>query len=189
MPQSNSMIQTIFPSRNIFVPVQADNAKRPRCGADTTEPSAGCAVLKTLTTPASVAASSLREAAAAREIKTLIGSSVERVDAGARLVDEAGSTMEEIVSSVKRVTAIMAEISTASAEQSAGIEQVNGAIGRMDEATRQNATLVEQASAAAASLSEEAATLAGVVSVFKTAQPEARSVVSAPQRGRLALPV
>jgi methyl-accepting chemotaxis protein len=130
-----------------------------------------------------------RSAAAAREIKTLIGSSVERVDAGARLVDEAGSTMEEIVSSVKRVTAIMAEISTASAEQSAGIEQVNGAIGRMDEATRQNATLVEQASAAAASLSEEAATLAGVVSVFKTAQPEARSVVSAPQRGRLALPV
>jgi methyl-accepting chemotaxis protein len=130
-----------------------------------------------------------RSAAAAREIKTLIGSSVERVDAGARLVDEAGSTMEEIVSSVKRVTAIMAEISTASAEQSAGIEQVNGAIGRMDEATRQNATLVEQASAAAASLSEEAATLAGVVSVFKTAQPEARSVVSAPQGGRLALPV
>jgi methyl-accepting chemotaxis protein len=128
-----------------------------------------------------------RSAAAAREIKTLIGSSVERVDAGARLVDEAGSTMEEIVDSVKRVTAIMAEISTASAEQSAGIEQVNRAIGRMDEATRQNATLVEQASAAAASLSEEAATLAGVVSVFKTAQPAAASVVSAPQRGRLAL--
>jgi methyl-accepting chemotaxis protein len=130
-----------------------------------------------------------RSAAAAREIKTLIGSSVERVDAGARLVDEAGSTMEEIVSSVKRVTAIMAEISLASAEQSAGIEQVNGAIGRMDEATRQNATLVEQASAAAASLSEEAATLADVVSVFKTAQPAAGSVVSAPQQRRLALSV
>jgi methyl-accepting chemotaxis protein len=108
-----------------------------------------------------------RSAAAAREIKSLIGSSVERVDAGARLVDEAGSTMEEIVTSVKRVTDIMAEISSASAEQSAGIEQVNGAIGRMDEATRQNATLVEQASAAAASLQDEAATLAGVVSVFK----------------------
>ena len=108
-----------------------------------------------------------RSAAAAREIKSLIGSSVERVDAGARLVDEAGSTMEEIVTSVKRVTDIMAEISSASAEQSAGIEQVNGAIGRMDEATRQNATLVEQAAAAAASLHDEAATLAGVVSVFK----------------------
>ena len=108
-----------------------------------------------------------RSAAAAREIKSLIGSSVERVDVGARLVDEAGSTMEEIVTSVKRVTDIMAEISSASAEQSAGIEQVNGAIGRMDEATRQNATLVEQAAAAAASLQDEAATLAHVVSVFK----------------------
>ncbi len=108
-----------------------------------------------------------RSAAAAHEIKSLIGSSVARVDAGARLVDEAGSTMEEIVTSVKRVTDIMAEISSASAEQSAGIEQVNGAIGRMDEATRQNATLVEQAAAAAASLQDQAATLAGVVSVFK----------------------
>jgi len=108
-----------------------------------------------------------RSAAAAREIKSLIGSSVERVDVGARLVDEAGSTMEEIVTSVKRVTDIMAEISSASAEQSAGIEQVNGAIGRMDEATRQNATLVDQAAAAAASLQDEAAALAGVVSVFK----------------------
>jgi len=130
-----------------------------------------------------------RSAAAAREIKTLIGSSVERVDAGARLVDEAGSTMEEIVSSVKRVTAIMAEISLASAEQSAGIEQVNSAIGRMDEATRQNATLVEQASAAAASLNDEAATLAEVVSVFNMEQREARSVVSSPQRPQLALSV
>jgi methyl-accepting chemotaxis protein len=128
-----------------------------------------------------------RSAAAAREIKTLIGSSVERVDAGARLVDEAGSTMEEIVTSVKRVTAIMAEISLASAEQSAGIEQVNSAIGRMDEATRQNATLVEQASAAAASLNDEAATLAEVVSVFDMEQREARPVVSSPQRPRLAL--
>ena len=130
-----------------------------------------------------------RSAAAAREIKTLIGSSVERVDAGARLVDEAGSTMEEIVTSVKRVTAIMAEISLASAEQTAGIEQVNGAIGRMDEATRQNATLVEQASAAAASLSDEAATLADVVSVFKTPQPAAGSVALAPQQRRLPLSV
>jgi methyl-accepting chemotaxis protein len=130
-----------------------------------------------------------RSAAAAREIKSLIGSSVERVDAGARLVDEAGSTMDEIVSSVKRVTDIMAEISSASAEQSAGIEQVNDAIGRMDEATRQNATLVEQASAAAASLNDEAATLSEVVSVFKMEQHSARSVVSTPQRPGLALPV
>ncbi len=130
-----------------------------------------------------------RSAAAAREIKTLIGSSVERVDAGARLVDEAGSTMEEIVTSVKRVTDIMAEISSASAEQSAGIEQVNSAIGRMDEATRQNATLVEQASAAAASLQDEAATLAEVVSVFKMEQQAARVVASTQQRPALSLSV
>jgi methyl-accepting chemotaxis protein len=130
-----------------------------------------------------------RSAAAAREIKSLIGSSVDRVDAGARLVDEAGSTMEEIVTSVKRVTDIMAEISSASAEQSAGIEQVNGAIGRMDEATRQNATLVEQAAAAAASLQDEAAALSGVVSVFKMEQQGKRTVASAPQRPVLALQV
>ena len=130
-----------------------------------------------------------RSAAAAREIKTLIGSSVERVDAGARLVDEAGSTMEEIVTSVKRVTDIMAEISSASAEQSAGIEQVNSAIGRMDEATRQNASLVEQASAAAASLQDEAATLAEVVSVFKMEQQHGRTVAFKPQHAALALSV
>ncbi|VXB24680.1 methyl-accepting chemotaxis protein [Massilia sp. 9I] len=108
-----------------------------------------------------------RSAAAAKEIKGLIGSSVERVDAGARLVDEAGSTMKDIVSSVGRVTDIMAEISRASAEQSAGIGQVNQAIGQMDEATRQNAALVQQATSAAASLEEEAERLAGVVSVFR----------------------
>ncbi|MEN3275812.1 MAG: methyl-accepting chemotaxis protein [Massilia sp.] len=130
-----------------------------------------------------------RSAAAAKEIKALIGSSVERVDAGARLVDEAGSTMEEIVSSVKRVTDIMAEISAASAEQSAGIDQVNVAIGRMDEATRQNATLVEQASAAAASLQDQAATLADLVSVFKMEQNSGLAVASAPQRQALALSV
>jgi methyl-accepting chemotaxis protein len=111
-----------------------------------------------------------RSAAAAREIKQLIGSSVERVDVGARLVDEAGNTMQEIVSSVKRVTDIMADISAASSEQSTGIEQVNNAIGRMDEATRQNATLVEQAAGAAASLHDEAERLAEVVSVFSMAQ-------------------
>jgi len=130
-----------------------------------------------------------RSAAAAQQIKTLIGSSVERVDAGARLGDKAGSTMQDIVTSVKRVTDIMAEISSASAEQSAGIEQVNSAIGRMDEATRQNAALVEQASAAAASLNDEAAALAEVVSVFKMEQQAARSVVPAPHKAALALSV
>jgi methyl-accepting chemotaxis protein len=108
-----------------------------------------------------------RSASAAHEIKALIGSSVERVDAGARLVDQAGSTMDEIVTSVKRVTDIMAEISQASIEQSSGIEQVNQAVGQMDEATQQNAALVEQAGAAALSLQEQAENLARVVSVFQ----------------------
>jgi methyl-accepting chemotaxis protein len=107
-----------------------------------------------------------RSAAAAHEIKTLIGNSVERVDVGAKLVNEAGSTMLEIVTSVKRVTDIMAEISHASAEQTAGIEQVNQAIGQMDEVTQQNSALVEQATAASAALNEEALALARVVSVF-----------------------
>ena len=107
-----------------------------------------------------------RSAAAAQEIKTLIGNSVERVDIGARLVDQAGSTMQEIVTSVARVTDIMSEIALASQEQIAGIEQVNQAIGEMDEVTQQNAALVEQAGAAATSLNDEAAALARVVSVF-----------------------
>jgi methyl-accepting chemotaxis protein len=108
-----------------------------------------------------------RSAAAAREIKGLIGDSVARVDDGAKLVEEAGSTMEEILTSVKRVTDIMAEISLASQEQSAGIEQINQAIGQMDEATQQNATLVEQAGSAASALQEEAGNLARLVSLFK----------------------
>jgi methyl-accepting chemotaxis protein len=108
-----------------------------------------------------------RSASAAKEIKGLISDSVAKVDDGAKLVDEAGSTMEEIVTSVKRVTDIMAEISLASQEQSAGIEQVNRAIGQMDETTQQNATLVEQAGAAATALQEEAENLARLVSIFK----------------------
>ena len=108
-----------------------------------------------------------RSAAAAKEIKTLIGDSVSKVDAGAKLVDEAGSTMEEIVTSVKHVTDIMAEISLASQEQSTGIEQVNRAIGQMDEATQQNASLVSQAGASAGSLHEEAQNLTRLVSLFK----------------------
>jgi methyl-accepting chemotaxis protein len=108
-----------------------------------------------------------RSASAAREIKGLIGDSVAKVDAGTKLVDQAGSTMDEILTSVKQVTDIMAQISLASREQSAGIEQVNDAVTQMDEATQQNATLVEQAGAAAVSLHEQAEHLADVVSVFK----------------------
>ena len=125
-----------------------------------------------------------RSAAAAHEIKTLIGNSVERIDAGARLVNEAGSTMKDIVSSVKRVTDIMAEISLASQEQTAGIEQVNLAIGQMDAVTQQNAALVEQATAASAALSEEAVALAQVVSVFMLGADAGASVKSLPPARR-----
>ena len=132
-----------------------------------------------------------RSAAAAKEIKTLISDSVAKVDDGAKLVDEAGSTMEEIVTSVKRVTDIMAEISHASQEQSAGIEQVNRAIGQMDEATQQNAALVEQAGAAASALQDEAANLARLVSIFKldtqAGRPSASlAVVPAARQERIA---
>ncbi|SMP79716.1 methyl-accepting chemotaxis protein [Noviherbaspirillum suwonense] len=108
-----------------------------------------------------------RSAAAAKEIKTLIGDSVEKVNAGSKLVAEAGSTMEEVVSSVRRVTDMMGEITAASQEQSAGIEQVNQAITQMDQATQQNAALVEEAAAAAGSLQEQSSHLAQVVSVFQ----------------------
>ena len=108
-----------------------------------------------------------RSAAAAKEIKSLIDDSVEKVDTGAKLVDQAGATMKEIVDSVKRVTDIMGEISTASKEQTDGIEQVNQAIAQMDEVTQQNAALVEEAAAAAASLQDQAVSLSHVVSVFK----------------------
>jgi methyl-accepting chemotaxis protein len=108
-----------------------------------------------------------RSAAAAKEIKTLIGDSVDKIDTGAKLVNEAGATMLEIVDSVKRVTDIMGEISVASQEQTSGIEQVNVAIGMMDTVTQQNAALVEQAAAAADALETQAGNLARVVSVFK----------------------
>ena len=108
-----------------------------------------------------------RSAAAAKEIKTLIGDSVEKVEGGTKLVDEAGKTMEEIVTAVKRVTDIMSEISAASLEQSSGIEQVNQAITQMDEVTQQNAALVEEAAAAAESLEEQAQNLLESVSIFK----------------------
>nr|WP_315257204.1 methyl-accepting chemotaxis protein [uncultured Duganella sp.] len=108
-----------------------------------------------------------RSAAAAKEIKALIGDSVEKVGAGSKLVEEAGATMGEIVTSVQRVTDIMGEISMATQEQSTGIDQINMAVGQMDTVTQQNAALVEQAAAAAASLQEQAAGLAEVVSVFR----------------------
>jgi len=108
-----------------------------------------------------------RSAGAAKEIKALIGDSVEKVDAGSKLVDEAGKTMDEIVTSVKHVADIMNEITAASQEQSSGIEEVNRAIAQMDEMTQQNAALVEQAAAAADSMRTQASTLAQAVAVFK----------------------
>lgn len=111
-----------------------------------------------------------RSAAAAKEIKSLINDSVEKVSNGTRLVEEAGHTMEDIVGSVKRVTNIITDISSASLEQSAGIEQVNQAISQMDQVTQQNAALVEEAAAAADSLSGQARNLAEAVAVFKMEQ-------------------
>ncbi len=108
-----------------------------------------------------------RSAAAAKEIKTLIDTSVEKVEVGTKLVGQAGVTIDQVVSSVKHVTDIIAEITAASQEQSVGIEQVNHAIIEMDGVTQQNAALVEQAAAAAQSLQDQAAELAKVVSVFK----------------------
>jgi methyl-accepting chemotaxis protein len=112
-----------------------------------------------------------RSAAAAKEIKTLIGDSVEKVEAGAKLVAEAGSTMHAIVNSIQSVTDIMGEITAAGQEQTLGIEQINQAICQMDEVTQQNAALVEQAAAAAGSLETQASNLVQVVSVFKIRSP------------------
>ncbi len=108
-----------------------------------------------------------RSAEAAREIKALIGASVDRVEAGSRLVADAGSTMEEIVGSVQRVTDIVGEISTAATEQSQGIGQINLAVADLDKMTQQNAALVEQSTAAAESLKDQAARLSSVVAAFR----------------------
>lgn len=128
-----------------------------------------------------------RSAAAAKEIKTLIGDSVGKVEDGTRLVDEAGKTMAEIVNAVKRVTDIMSEISAASNEQSTGIEQVNQAVMQMDEVTQQNAALVEEAAAAAESVEEQAQLLTEAVGIFKLdnsagTQQTSRRIAAAPQR-------
>ena len=109
-----------------------------------------------------------RSAVAAKEIKELISASVDNVSAGCTLVEQAGSTMDEIVVSVRRVADIMGEISLASQDQTTGIDQINQAMGQMDQVTQSNAALVEEAAAAAQSLEHQAQTLVQVVSVFKT---------------------
>jgi methyl-accepting chemotaxis protein len=133
-----------------------------------------------------------RSAAAAKEIKQLITDSVNKVEDGTRLVDQAGKTMEEVVASVKRVTDIVGEIAAASQEQSSGIEQVNKAVSQMDEVTQQNAALVEQAAAAAEAMEEQAQNLTGAVHAFKLTaghaprdrktEPRAASVTRLPVR-------
>jgi methyl-accepting chemotaxis protein len=121
-----------------------------------------------------------RSAGAAKEIKSLISDSVEKVDAGSKLVDEAGKTMDDIVTSVKHVADIMSEITAASQEQSSGIEEVNRAIAQMDEMTQQNAALVEQAAASAESMQEQSVRLAQAVAVFKLGENDASLVQQAP---------
>lgn len=121
-----------------------------------------------------------RAAAAAGEIKNLIGDSVEKVEDGTKLVAQAGKTMEEIVSAIRGVSIIMSEIRSASVEQTSGIEQVNQAIGQMDEVTQQNAALVEQAAAAAESLEEQAENLSATVGRFTVDNGSASLQVSKP---------
>ncbi|RZT29325.1 methyl-accepting chemotaxis protein [Cupriavidus agavae] len=127
-----------------------------------------------------------RSANAAKEIKTLIDNSVAQVDTGAALVGQAGTTMDEIVQAVKRVTDIMGEISAASAEQSSGIEQVNQAVAQMDEVTQQNAALVEQAAAAAGSLQDQAGRLMESVSTFRLSDEDGAPALALPAPGAAA---
>jgi methyl-accepting chemotaxis protein len=130
-----------------------------------------------------------RSASAAKEIKELIGDSVHKVGEGSRLVNEAGATMGDIVDSVKRVTDIMGEITAASREQEAGIEQINQAVSEMDTVTQQNAALVEEAAAAAQSLQEQSANLAEVVSVFKLEAVASKAVTAKAEPRRAVAPV
>nr|WP_237022456.1 methyl-accepting chemotaxis protein [Herbaspirillum frisingense] len=129
-----------------------------------------------------------RSASAAKEIKALIDDSVAKVDTGSKLVEQAGATMTEVVASVRRVTDIVGEISSASQEQSAGIAEVGRAITQMDEGTQQNAALVEQAAAAAQSLQDQAATLAGLVGGFHIDGSHARMAQTAPVAPRAPAP-
>ncbi|NHZ61354.1 methyl-accepting chemotaxis protein [Massilia genomosp. 1] len=139
-----------------------------------------------------------RSAQAAKEIKGLIGSSVEQVEAGSKLVNEAGSTMDDIVQSIRRVTDIMGDIAAASAEQTLGIDQINQAVTQMDQVTQQNAALVEEAAAASEAMQDQARQLAEVVSVFKlsagvaaaaprqmAARPAPKAVARAPLKKQL----
>jgi methyl-accepting chemotaxis protein-1 (serine sensor receptor) len=129
-----------------------------------------------------------RSANAAREIKQLIGDSVEKVEAGSRLVGDAGATMREIVERVRRVTDIMAEIASASEEQTTGIEQINQAIAQMEDVTQQNASLVEEAAAASRALEGQTRTLAALVSVFKLDDAHEASAAVARTAGAAARP-
>ncbi|CUJ88054.1 methyl-accepting chemotaxis protein [Achromobacter xylosoxidans] len=131
-----------------------------------------------------------RSAQAAREVKTLIEASVSKVAEGAGHAENAGTTMQEVVASVKRVTDIMGEIAAASQEQASGIEQVNRAVSQMDEVTQQNAALVEEAAAAAGSMQDQAHALVRAVGVFRLSEDAARgeAVVAQPgERGVLRL--
>jgi len=127
-----------------------------------------------------------RSASAAKEVKDLIEDSVQKVNVGARQVESAGATMQEIVGSVKRVTDIMGEISSASEEQASGIGQVNQAVAQMDQVTQQNAALVEEAAAASASLQEQAAELLDSVSAFKVRDAQHTVAVRDAPHGRAA---
>lgn len=127
-----------------------------------------------------------RSAEAAKEIKALIGASVETVEIGNKLVEQAGLTMNEVVSSVKHVTDIMSEIMAAGAEQAAGIEQINQAITQMDEVTQQNAALVEEAAAATEAMQDQAINLTQVVSVFKLSEKQRPSLKPVAEQARVA---
>jgi len=136
-----------------------------------------------------------RSAAAAKDIKVLIGSSGEQVALGSRLVAQAGAGMQAIVDGITRVGDVMSEIVSASLEQSSGIEQINAAISQMDQVTQQNAALVEEAAAAAAAMQDQAAELQQSVSVFRLAAPVAAvaggrgALPAAPRRAPAALPL
>ena len=117
----------------------------------------------------------------------MIGNSVDQVDIGSKLVQQAGSTMDDVVASVRRVTDIMGEITSASAEQSVGIDQVNMAITQMDQVTQQNAALVEEAAAAAASMQDQAERLAEVASSFRLEEGLRTPALAAPATRRRAL--
>ena len=122
-----------------------------------------------------------RSAQAAREIKSLISTSVERVETGSRLVNDAGQTMGDIVSQVRRVTDLIGEITAATTEQGAGIGQINQAVSQLDQMTQQNAALVEQSAAAAESLKQQAVRLAEAVAVFRTSREHSQTVIAQAQ--------